>query len=205
MMISPWRLLAHGVRYASQRLKYVGWDRHASLRSTASPPSLAAAIFIIQSADVSSTSCRSSREQRTPVFRGEPKCANTKCELRLTLCIFLLASVLMYASYNRVGDRYTGCGHFVALYETGEVTDCMSEDCKTSSAHKHKTAKNCGCPAVSPGIPGVLYWLLMSVQFAGEMAKAKDTEHVPHEMPGSLEQFPLLSGCAGRHFLACGG
>ncbi|EIN05754.1 hypothetical protein PUNSTDRAFT_91335 [Punctularia strigosozonata HHB-11173 SS5] len=50
--------------------------------------------------------------------------------------------------YEVVGDRYTGCGHFVALYETGEVTDCMSEDCKTSSAHKHKTAKNCGCPAV---------------------------------------------------------
>ena len=38
--------------------------------------------------------------------------------------------------------------HFHARYYTGEVKDCLSELCKTSSSHKHQTAKRCDCAAV---------------------------------------------------------
>ncbi|KAJ6476283.1 hypothetical protein C8R45DRAFT_834019, partial [Mycena sanguinolenta] len=43
-----------------------------------------------------------------------------------------------------VADRYTACQHLEILYETGNITDCGNERCKTSSAHKH-TARECGC------------------------------------------------------------
>ncbi|KAF9236741.1 hypothetical protein BU15DRAFT_26750, partial [Melanogaster broomeanus] len=43
------------------------------------------------------------------------------------------------------GDQYRGCGHYVKAYETGTTRDCRSPTCKLSSAHMHKTAKNCGC------------------------------------------------------------
>lgn len=39
--------------------------------------------------------------------------------------------------------------HFHARYYTGEVKDCKSEHCKTSSSHVHKTARRCECVAVS--------------------------------------------------------
>ncbi|KAI6042978.1 hypothetical protein EDC04DRAFT_2866555 [Pisolithus marmoratus] len=44
-----------------------------------------------------------------------------------------------------VGDQYRGCGHYVPIYETGNTTDCGSPYCKLSTAHMHKTARNCGC------------------------------------------------------------
>ncbi|KAF8968773.1 hypothetical protein BDZ97DRAFT_1797979 [Flammula alnicola] len=47
-----------------------------------------------------------------------------------------------------IGDFYRGCGHFHGRYYTGETMDCGSDICKTSRAHKHKTANNCGCPEV---------------------------------------------------------
>ncbi|KIM57011.1 hypothetical protein SCLCIDRAFT_17068 [Scleroderma citrinum Foug A] len=47
-----------------------------------------------------------------------------------------------------VGDYYRGCGHFHGRYFTGHVIDCNSSGCKTSQAHRHKTAPNCGCPKV---------------------------------------------------------
>ncbi|TFK97839.1 hypothetical protein BDV98DRAFT_573885 [Pterulicium gracile] len=46
-----------------------------------------------------------------------------------------------------VGDFYRGCGHFHNDYYTGDVADCGSEVCKSSAAHKHKTARECGCKA----------------------------------------------------------
>ncbi|CAL1697451.1 unnamed protein product [Somion occarium] len=46
-----------------------------------------------------------------------------------------------------VGDYHRGCQHFHGRYYTGQVTDCNSENCKSSKAHKH-TARNCGCIAV---------------------------------------------------------
>ncbi|KAF9478569.1 hypothetical protein BDN70DRAFT_879804 [Pholiota conissans] len=47
-----------------------------------------------------------------------------------------------------IGDFYRGCGHFHGRYYTGEITDCGSATCKTSVAHRHRTANNCGCPQV---------------------------------------------------------
>ncbi|KAF9223866.1 hypothetical protein BS17DRAFT_123181 [Gyrodon lividus] len=43
------------------------------------------------------------------------------------------------------GDQYRGCGHYVRVYQTGVTYDCLSPACKLSSAHMHKTARNCGC------------------------------------------------------------
>ncbi|KAI6024667.1 hypothetical protein PISMIDRAFT_689093 [Pisolithus microcarpus 441] len=43
------------------------------------------------------------------------------------------------------GDQYRGCGHYVRIYQTGITLDCGSPYCKLSTAHMHKTAKNCGC------------------------------------------------------------
>ncbi|KAF8841766.1 hypothetical protein PAXINDRAFT_163833 [Paxillus involutus ATCC 200175] len=43
------------------------------------------------------------------------------------------------------GDQYRGCGHYVRVYQTGITYDCLSPTCKLSSAHMHKTARNCGC------------------------------------------------------------
>ncbi|TDL25499.1 hypothetical protein BD410DRAFT_813289 [Rickenella mellea] len=51
-------------------------------------------------------------------------------------------------TYECKGDYYRGCQHYVRRYYTGNRTDCLEEDCKTSSAHKHKTARDCGCPQV---------------------------------------------------------
>ncbi|RPD75167.1 hypothetical protein L226DRAFT_534742 [Lentinus tigrinus ALCF2SS1-7] len=36
--------------------------------------------------------------------------------------------------------------HFVILYYSGEKWDCGSPNCGVSSAHAHKTARNCPCP-----------------------------------------------------------
>ncbi|KAF8557426.1 hypothetical protein OG21DRAFT_1475516 [Imleria badia] len=47
-----------------------------------------------------------------------------------------------------IGDQYRGCGHYVRAYETGTTFDCGSPGCKLSSAHMHKTARNCGCKSV---------------------------------------------------------
>ncbi|KAI0783559.1 hypothetical protein C8Q75DRAFT_782393 [Abortiporus biennis] len=46
------------------------------------------------------------------------------------------------------GNQHRGCGHFVVLYYTGVQSDCGNPSCGLSSAHMHKTAKNCGCPKV---------------------------------------------------------
>ncbi|KAL4064507.1 hypothetical protein J3A83DRAFT_617292 [Scleroderma citrinum] len=43
------------------------------------------------------------------------------------------------------GDQYRGCGHYVRVYQTGITFDCGSPHCKLSTAHMHRTAKNCGC------------------------------------------------------------
>ncbi|EIW84019.1 hypothetical protein CONPUDRAFT_119568 [Coniophora puteana RWD-64-598 SS2] len=43
------------------------------------------------------------------------------------------------------GDQYRGCGHYVRVYQTGITYDCKQPQCKLSSAHMHKTARNCGC------------------------------------------------------------
>ncbi|KAF9040074.1 hypothetical protein BJ165DRAFT_1531050 [Panaeolus papilionaceus] len=37
--------------------------------------------------------------------------------------------------------------HFHGRYFTGETSDCGSDSCKTSRAHKHK-ANNCGCAEI---------------------------------------------------------
>ncbi|KAG8213404.1 hypothetical protein J3R82DRAFT_11905, partial [Butyriboletus roseoflavus] len=37
--------------------------------------------------------------------------------------------------------------HYVRVYQTGVTIDCGSPTCKLSSAHMHKTARNCGCIA----------------------------------------------------------
>ncbi|KZT25078.1 hypothetical protein NEOLEDRAFT_1066180, partial [Neolentinus lepideus HHB14362 ss-1] len=50
--------------------------------------------------------------------------------------------------YDRVADYYSGCQHWVNIYYTGDKTDCGSETCKTSQSHKHKTARDCGCPTL---------------------------------------------------------
>ncbi|GBE87234.1 hypothetical protein BKA93DRAFT_816010 [Sparassis latifolia] len=47
-----------------------------------------------------------------------------------------------------VGDYHRGCQHFHGRYYTGERTDCNSEKCKTSQAHKHLPTQRCNCPAV---------------------------------------------------------
>ncbi|KAL6299878.1 hypothetical protein BKA93DRAFT_819717 [Sparassis latifolia] len=44
------------------------------------------------------------------------------------------------------GNQHRGCGHYVLLYYSGEQTDCGRPNCGLSSAHIHKTAKNCPCP-----------------------------------------------------------
>ncbi|TFL05587.1 hypothetical protein BDV98DRAFT_560282 [Pterulicium gracile] len=46
-----------------------------------------------------------------------------------------------------VGDWYRPCRHFIKAYDTSNTSDCMSERCGLSSAHKH-TARLCGCPLV---------------------------------------------------------
>ncbi|KAI0925973.1 hypothetical protein AcV5_008556 [Taiwanofungus camphoratus] len=46
------------------------------------------------------------------------------------------------------GNQHRGCGHYVVLYYSGERTDCRRPDCGLSSAHMHKTARNCLCPKV---------------------------------------------------------
>ena len=38
--------------------------------------------------------------------------------------------------------------HYVRVYQTGNTYDCGSPGCKLSSAHMHKTARNCGCNTV---------------------------------------------------------
>ncbi|EPQ54258.1 hypothetical protein GLOTRDRAFT_27801, partial [Gloeophyllum trabeum ATCC 11539] len=38
--------------------------------------------------------------------------------------------------------------HNVVLYYTGNRTDCGSSTCALSSAHMHKTSKQCGCSRV---------------------------------------------------------
>lgn len=38
--------------------------------------------------------------------------------------------------------------HYVRVYQTGVTIDCLSPSCKLSSAHMHKTARNCGCITV---------------------------------------------------------
>ncbi|KAF4568412.1 hypothetical protein EYR40_010181 [Pleurotus pulmonarius] len=47
-----------------------------------------------------------------------------------------------------IGDYYRGCGHFHGRYYTGEIHDCLRDTCKSSAKHKHKTARNCGCPEI---------------------------------------------------------
>ncbi|KAF8904698.1 hypothetical protein CPB84DRAFT_1772608 [Gymnopilus junonius] len=47
-----------------------------------------------------------------------------------------------------IGDYYRGCGHFHGRYYTGETLDCNNVLCKSSRAHKHKSATNCGCQEV---------------------------------------------------------
>ncbi|KJA22108.1 hypothetical protein HYPSUDRAFT_41233 [Hypholoma sublateritium FD-334 SS-4] len=51
-------------------------------------------------------------------------------------------------NHKVIGDFYRGCGHFHGRYFTGEYVDCLSQICKTSSVHKHKSATNCGCDEV---------------------------------------------------------
>ncbi|KAI6108222.1 hypothetical protein F5141DRAFT_1121646 [Pisolithus sp. B1] len=35
--------------------------------------------------------------------------------------------------------------HYLRIYQTGVTLDCGSPYCKLSTAHMHKTARNCGC------------------------------------------------------------
>ncbi|KLO13469.1 hypothetical protein SCHPADRAFT_828025, partial [Schizopora paradoxa] len=50
--------------------------------------------------------------------------------------------------FRSLGDYYRGCQHYVMRYYNGEVQDCMNPDCKTSSVHRHKTARSCPCVAI---------------------------------------------------------
>ncbi|PCH42270.1 hypothetical protein WOLCODRAFT_72134, partial [Wolfiporia cocos MD-104 SS10] len=43
------------------------------------------------------------------------------------------------------GNQHRGCGHFVVMYYSGNRSDCKRPTCGLSSAHMHKTAKNCLC------------------------------------------------------------
>ncbi|KAH8109598.1 hypothetical protein DFH11DRAFT_1691130 [Phellopilus nigrolimitatus] len=51
-------------------------------------------------------------------------------------------------TFECFGDYYRGCQHYVVRYYSGERADCGSPDCKTSSEHRHKTARDCLCPKV---------------------------------------------------------